>query len=142
MSGMSTPVNQLPMNKPSTATVPDDPEILNVLQEMEQEVTTAARVNSVPIPSPVPQQMMMPVPTQSFVIKKSGGSSLMDKWVNHEIMQRAAIIGIMSLVMFYPKTMEYIYTIPKLAFLEQFDIFVRAIALAIIVYVASIQFDV
>lgn len=136
---MSTPINQLPTNKPSSASLPDDPEVLNVLQEMEQEVKTAARANSVPMPPPPPSMPMMMMPPPQYTVKKTASTN---KWINHEIMQRAAIIGVIALITFYPKTMEYVYSIPKLAFLEQFDITVRAAMLAVVVYLASIQFEI
>lgn len=145
-SSMSTPINQLPANKPTTAVLPEDPEILNVLQEMEQEVSTAAKANSAPINTPpsnmtatpmpvaMPPQMMMPT---ASVTKKT---CPVNKWINYDTMQHAIVVGLIALVAFYPSTMEYIYSVPKLAFLEQFDIIVRSAVVMVAVYVASIQF--
>lgn len=142
MSSMSTPVNQLP-NKQSATSIPDDPEVLNVLQEMEQEVKTAARVNSAPIPAPPPQQpvvMAPPPPMQPAMIKTRTGGN---KWINPDMLQHAAVVGIIAVLVFHPKTMETVYaSFPKLGFLEPFDLFVRALLLAALVYVAAVQFGV
>lgn len=149
-SSMSTPINQLPQNKPTSATIPNDPEVLNVLSEMEQEVQSAARANSLPIPAPAPAPAPAPTPTPmptapmtmmmsppNVQIRRT---TVSHKWLNTDVMQRAGIIAAIALVIFYPKTMEYIYTVPKLAFLEQYDIIVRALTLGIAVYFLTIQF--
>lgn len=145
-TSMSTPIHQLPQNKPTSATLPDDPEVLNVLSEMEEEVQTAARANSVPIPSyapppmPTTSPMMMAPPPNVQIRRINPPTSFTGKWINTDVMQRAGIIAAIALIVFYPKTMEYIYNIPKLAFLEQYDIIVRAFTLGIAVYILTIQF--
>lgn len=141
MSAMSTPINQLPANKPTTATIPDDPEVLNVLDEMEKEVKSAAKVNSAPMMMPPPPASMMMPPHQHphIQIKRVSGN----KWVNKEVMQRAGIVAVLAAILFYPKTLQTLYsTVPKLAFLEKFDVVVRAALLAVVVYLVSIQFTI
>lgn len=137
---MSTPVHQLPTNKPPSMPVPDDPEVLNVLQEMEQEVKTATASRAPPGPvMPQPPPYMMQPPVAQYQIKKVQSA----KWVNYDIMKRAAIIAAIAFVAFYPKTLESLYTsFPKLAFLEKFDGVVRAVILALIVYAVTIQFNI
>lgn len=126
--------------------VPDDPEVLNVLQEMEQEVKTATAASRAPTAAPTasyPMNMMMPPPPvaqyQITQVKKGHAS----KWINYDIMTRAGIVAAIAVVAFYPKTLESLYnSFPKLAFLEKFDIVVRALLLAIIVYAVTIQFGI
>lgn len=134
---MSTPVNQLPNNKPSSTAIPDDPDVFNVLQEMEQEVKTATKAMQ-PSPIPVAPTMVSAFPPAAVQTRKTPGN----KWIDFDIMKRAGIIAVIALVVFYPKTLESIYAVPQLALLEKFDIVVRAIILAVIIYVATIQFDV
>lgn len=144
-TSMSTPINQLPQNKPTSATLPDDPEVLNVLSEMEQEVQSATRANSMPIPQPAPQPtpvMMMTPPPSNVQIRRISPSTLSGKWINTDVMQRAGIVAAIALIAFYPKTMEYVYAVPKFAFLEQYDVIVRAVLLGVIVYILTIQFGI
>lgn len=138
---MSTPVNQLPNNKPSSTALPDDPDVLNVLQEMEQEVKTATKA------AMQPQQMAMPPPPPQMVTAYPPSIQMKkaptNRWIDYDIMKRAGIIAVLALVIFYPKTLESLYSsFPQLAILEKFDIGVRAFLLAVVVYVATIQFDI
>jgi hypothetical protein len=125
--------------------VPDDPEVLNVLQEMEQEVKTATAAAKAPMHQMAPPMMpqMMMAPPAQFQIKRAQPSSGLAKWVNYDIMQRAGVIAAIAVIAFYPKTLETVYSsFPQVAFLQKFDIIVRATLLAIVVYLATIQFDI
>lgn len=134
---MSTPVNQLPASKPSaTAPVPDDPEVLNVLKEMEDEVQTATRANmtQVTVPSTnFPHQQyapqVVPVPQKPFV--------------DYDALQRALIIAAIGFIAFYPGLLDNFYIMsPSLEPFARFDMFVRAVILAGAIYVATTQFGV
>ena len=62
---MSTPITQLQnAQPPPTAEVPQDPEVLNVLNEMEQEVAAATRTQAQHVPNPPPPQQIHRMPPQ------------------------------------------------------------------------------
>jgi hypothetical protein len=131
---MSTPIAQLP--KGSTTAPPDDPEVLNVLQELEQEVQTATKAHTAPPPmmAPAPHTMMMPAP--SIQVKK-----VEKTWINQEMLHHALIVGLVAIVAFYPKTLEKLYTtFPKLEFLQPFDLLIRGALVVVVVYVLALQF--
>lgn len=139
---MSTPVNQLPNKPASAAAAPEDPEVLNVLKEMEEEVQNATRVHqqSVVVPSvqhqhvTVPQQMMQPQLIQQHAPQQN-------KLVDFDMLQRAGVIALVAMVAFYPNITDTLYTLsPYLEPLSKFDIVVRAVALAVLLYVAFTQF--
>jgi hypothetical protein len=142
---MSTPVAELPTNKASSTGIPDDPEVLNVLQEMEQEVHVATKANAVSMPHPPPppqpmMQMAMHIPQQPVQIQYKTVQPA-NKWINKDAMQHAGLIAIAALLVFHPSTLGFLYSsVPKLAFLESYDLFVRGAVLAVLVYVIIIQF--
>lgn len=133
---MSTPINQLPNNKPLTGSIPDDPDVANVLKEMEEEVQAATRINqqSVVVPSvnianvPPPQFIHARYPTNPSII-------------DYNALQRAVIIAVIAGVAFYPGLLDTIYTMsPYLEQFAKFDIVVRGVVVAIAVYLMLTQF--
>jgi hypothetical protein len=136
---MSTPIHQLPNGKPPvTASLPDDPEVLNVLQEMEQEVQTATKANIAPtMPMPPPMQPVAPPqPLVPIPVKKQK-----KKLYEPTILYHAALVAFAALVLFFPKTLEVLYTkVPKLALLERYDILVRSLLLGVVVYAVTWKF--
>lgn len=163
---MSTPIQNLP---PATAAsappaLPDDPEILNVLEEMEKEVAAAtaraaaatapaaAAVAPAAMPMPPAAAALPPAPSPSpspifspsclhpgdaacFHGGSGAGFSLPDA-------KSAVIAAALALVLFYPESFATVYNkIPKFGgILEQNDKFIRAILLAVLCYFVFIRF--
>jgi hypothetical protein len=143
---MSTPINQLPKGAAPPAPSPEDPEVLNVLQEMEQEVQTATKAN-IPtmtnvMPSPMyphmmpNPHMMMPPPPQITVKKVSKNN-----WVDIDILKQSAIVAIIAIVVYHPQTMEIVYNnVPKMVMLRPFDFILRGILVLVVVYTIKLYF--
>ena len=146
---MSTPIQQLQnAAPPATAEVPQDPEVLNVLSEMEQEVAAASRSHAAPQPTPVASMPhppvpppMRPAPVIPPVKPRSGG---LKSLYNPELVQKTAILTLVALVLFYPSTMHFIYAkAPQYeAMLKTYDIFIRCTVFAVVVYVLFLKFNV
>lgn len=138
MSGsmpMSTPINQIPIpDTRQNQKSEEDPIVSDVINEMEQEFT---RQQAPPAykPQPTPYQhtpMPMPMPqqrtqTQSF-----------DSFygINKKSAQTALIVSFVAFVFFYPVDTDFIYQkatiLNKLA---PYDRFIRALLLAIFLYI-------
>jgi hypothetical protein len=141
---MSTPVSQLPNNpglqSQPTPPIPDDPEVMNVLKEMEEEVQSATRVHHQPqqplhVPSPVIQHVQLPQPQLQQLPPKQ--TSI----VNFEVLQKTAIIAVIAVAAFYPNILDPIYAMsPHLEQVAKFDVLVRAALLIVILYIATTQF--
>ncbi len=147
---MSTPIQQLQnAAPPPTAEVPQDPEVLNVLTEMEQEVAAATRSHvthqAPPPPPPVPSMpapmrpapVMMPPPMKP---QRSGLKAL----YHPELVQKTAILTLIALVLFYPSTMQFLYAkVPQYeAVFNTYDVLIRGVVFAILVYVFFLKFNV
>lgn len=133
-SSMSTPISQLPNNKPLSGSVPDDPEVINVLKEMEEEVQNATRINQQSVVVPSVQISPVPPPQLVYQLHQS-------KLVDYNALQRAAIIAVIAGVAFYPGILDNIYSMsPYLEQLANFDLIVRAVIVATIVYIMFTQF--
>lgn len=144
MASMSTPISQLPTNKPATTSVPDDPEVLNVLKEMDEEVKTATRINqhhAPPPPSPPQHNYHMNIaahpPPQIVAQTVPKQKQLIDV----AIVQKAGIIAVIGLIMFYPGITDTLYALsPKLEILAKFDVFVRTAVFLVVLYIGFTQF--
>lgn len=135
---MSTPVHQLPAQPTSNATSApplDDPEVLSMLNEMEQEVQEATKQQQQhqpvrPPPMPMP---MHAVPTASApVVKKVTSKGI---W-QPELAQKAVLYAALALIVFYPATMKFIYDkLPKFeSIFSSYDVFIRMLVLAVALY--------
>lgn len=139
-SSMSTPINQLPANKPVTATVPEDPEVLNVLKEMEEEVKTATKANAQHVVVPHVQHINI-APQPHHMIQPMHPPST--RWIDQQAVQHAGIVAILALVAFYPNLLDNLYnTSPYLEMLAKFDLIVRAALLSVAVYIAVVHFGI
>lgn len=129
-SSMSTPIHQLPNNKPLSGSIPDDPEVANVLKEMEEEVQNATRINqqSVVVPS-VNISHMPPQYTHQ------------PKIIDYDVLQRSLLIAAIAAIAFYPGILDNVYAMsPYLEQLVKFDMIVRAVIVATCVYLMFTQF--
>lgn len=133
MATMSTPIRELSKSQiPSNAEPPQDPEILNVLNEMEEEM--AAVNNTRPqqhVPSVVhhiPQQI--PIQYAPQQVKK------VQSLYQPELAIRSAIIAVVAMIIFYPMTLQIIYSkLPKFTeYFDTYDILIRTVIFAFVVY--------
>ena len=118
----STPINKIPAQ---TSQEPEDPEVLAILQEMQQ-VEAPAPVPTITSPpryitplAPSPHVVNVPLPEKPTYFRV-------------DILQKAAAAAIIAFVLFYPKTLSMVYE--KLPQLEAFDPFLRTFLLAVVLY--------
>jgi hypothetical protein len=136
MASMSTPIQEL-AGKQANVEPPQDPEVLSVLNEMEQEMAAAARVQHVPMvqskPMPIPP-VHMPLPS---VIKQKG-------FYQPELLQKAGIVAALAFIIFYPETLHFVYAkFPAYQSLfMSYDVFIRAILLGVLLYVIMWKFNI
>lgn len=155
---MSTPVSQLPNMKPPAGTpqIPDDPDVLNVLSELEQEVVTATAqqqpqpvhavpVQQVPMPPVYQVQPNMPAPPGHVAVKIPNMQMMKNAkkpglW-NVKLAQKAGIIAIIAMVIFFPKTMQAIYALaPKFeTMFATYDMVIRTLVFAVIIYIVMLK---
>lgn len=133
-SSMSTPINQLPANAPANApSTEEDPFVTGVIQEMENEFKKQAPAPQPTAPQAHPQMYMpMPIATPVAPTKTSGASS----WYNETFAKRAAIVAVISFLMFYPNDLTPLYQkAPALSKLASYDRIIRMLLLAVVLYV-------
>lgn len=139
---MSTPIQQLPQGAapPASAKMDDDPSVHEVIQEMEMEFHNAQQApshNNVPVANAVPAAPRMVVHTS---IPPSAPAS---KWVDTESAKRAAMVAVIALVLFYPEDISALYArVPFLGRFSQYDRVIRAVALAVVLYVVFWKLDI
>ncbi len=143
MSSMSTPIQDL-SGKPANphAEPPQDPEVLSVLNEMEQEVAAAARNHHVPAHNPahvpvhatsnhIPSAVLKaPVHHAPAAVPK------IKSWYQPELLQKVGILAAIALVIFYPATLRYVYDkFPAYdAIFQSYDTVLRTVVFAIVLY--------
>lgn len=138
MATMSTPIQEL-NGKQSNAAAPQDPEILSVLNEMEQEMAAARQHHPPPQRvAPVPSHAPPPVHIPSLPMSMKSRS-----YLEPELLQKAGIVALIALVIFYPETLRIVYgKLPAYEHLfESYDTLIRAIIFGLIVYVLLWKFN-
>ena len=127
----STPINKIPAQ---ASQEPEDPEVLAILQEMQQAEAPAA-VPTVTSPpryitplAPSPHVVNVPLPAEK------------PAYFRVDILQKAAAAAIIAFVLFYPKTLAMVYE--KLPQLEAFDPFLRTFLLAVVLYLVMWKFNI
>lgn len=154
---MSTPINKLPSqsntqpiaNAPPTSE--DDPFVTDVISEMENEFAVSnpprAAHAAAPTPTPAlgassgyaPPFQHGPYPTPSPTISSHAPSS----YIDIAVAKRATICAVVALVLFYPFETGMIYEKLKfLAQLQPYERVVRALLLAILIYVLLLKLDI
>ena len=151
---MSTPIQQLPSpaaQSAPTTPLPEDPDVMNVLQEVEREVAAAMSARSAatsptpPMQAPMPQAPAAPpapLPVQAHgahatpIFSSHCAGGVCPMFWNSQHAQYAAIAAVLALALFYPNSLETFYQrIPKISgVLTQNDKFVRAALFAAVVY--------
>jgi hypothetical protein len=135
-TSMSTPISQLPSTHAAPGNVRHDEDqiVSDVISEMQGEYPKPA-----PHPHPqVVQQFALPSslpPPPSYYHQQP--SELLFGVLDKDHVMRAAIAAIIALAFFYPDTLSPIYEkIPTVgSFLESNDKIVRALLLAIVLYI-------
>jgi len=141
---MSTPIHQLPATAsgaPSASGPQDDPELLNVLKEMEQEVA-AAQGPSHPSPGVQAAPYIPRAPHGPQAMPRQAIAADSSLW-NSERAKNAAIAGVIALVLFYPSTLQAVYgKFPKFSSIfDNYDLLIRALLFAVVLYVLMWKLD-
>lgn len=144
MASMSTPVTQLPPTTapPGNVRHDEDQIVADVLSEMQSERHPAhSSPSTPPPPAPPPQivqQYMLPsqLPSPSMYGQQHSSEKIFGV-IEKEHAIRAAVAALVALVLFYPESLSSVYgKIPTLgSHLEQYDKLVRALLLAVLLYV-------
>ena len=157
---MSTPINQLKNTANNTNTqsakMDDDPMVQDVINALVRDVHVSEQVKSTPIATFQQPQQQSPQLSQQQTQQQyhpqhpinnqrnniyTPNKTLMEEWVDVEDAKRAVCIALIALLMLYPANLSNIYE--KFAFLtkfQQYDIFIRAGLLAIILYILLRKF--
>jgi hypothetical protein len=138
MASMSTPVQHLPQQAaPATAKLDEDPVVTDVIQEMEMEFAHKA-----PAAAPNVTHVAAPVPAYPSPVVVSPISKEPTGWIHTDSAKRAALVAVIALVLFYPQDLSPLYgRAPFLARLGDHDRLVRAVFLALILYVLFWKLD-
>lgn len=86
-------------------------------------------------------QPILPVPPTSSAT--SFIESLKEKYINQVVLKRALAAGAVALVIYYPNDLGFVYgKIPYLEKLAPYEKFVRALLVAIFIYILFIQLNI
>ena len=149
---MSTPISQLKNNTNNTNTqsvkMDDDPMVQDVINSLVRDVHASDQIKSTPIatfqqqPSPQqPQQYNQQMHQTQQRNPYMQNQTLMEEWVNTDDAKTAICVALIALALLYPTDLSKIYE--KFEFLtkfQQYDIFIRAGLLAILLYVILRKF--
>ena len=143
---MSTPVQHLPQgNAPTSAKLDDDPVVTDVIQEMEMEFNSKHQPQkqqphqqaSQIIPS-VPAYHQPMVVTTTIAKPHSEAS-----WLDSDLAKRAAAAAIIALFVFYPADLSALYQrFSILNSLADYDRVIRALVLALVLYIVFWKLDI
>ena len=154
-TSMSTPISQLKNVTNNTNNPPpkidDDPMVQDVINSLVREVKTPENIRSTPMATyqPPPPHYQQQLPSQPPLashqyqqgIQYNQNKSFIDTWIDTDDAKTAVIIAIIALLILYPTDTSSIYN--KFAFLtpyHQYDIFIRTLLLAGILYVLFRKF--
>lgn len=158
-TSMSTPISQLKNVSNNTNNPPpkidDDPMVQDVINSLVREVKAPENVRSTPMatyqqqphqhvspqPPHPPHPQQSPHQFQQGTMQYNQNKSLMETWVNTDDAKTAIIIAVIALLILYPTDTSSVYN--KFTFLtpyHQYDIFIRTILLAGILYVLFRKF--
>ena len=151
---MSTPISQLKNTGNNTNTqsgkVDDDPMVQDVINSLVREVKVPDQIKSTPIATfqqAPPQQYQNPSYPQQYQQQypqqknNSGNQSFVEEWVNTDDAKTAICIALIALFMLYPKDLSEFYKkFEVLSNMQQYDIFIRTLLLAVILYVLFRKF--
>lgn len=159
---MSTPIAALGSqpggSPPPSLTAEDEAMIKNILHEVESEVSHASvrKEGGYVAPGPMQQQQQMQLamngmpPNMNMGMRQQGMGMMPQNMgmmygstsggiFNAKRAQYAVMCAIIAGVLFYPKTLALLYE--KVPVLESYDIFIRCILLAIVLYVLFMKLE-
>lgn len=110
----------------------DDPEVLSILKEMSDSERPAPPPPRQPTyKQPPPPPKAYPPPSANVV-----QHNLPKPYIQQDILQKAVAAAIIAAVMFYPKTLEILYTkFPIMEKFQSFDSIIRVVLLALVLYI-------
>ena len=131
----TTPISKIPAQASPDVEESDDdedPEVLSILKEMSDSERP-------PAPPPPRQQAYKPSPPPKAYPPPSANvvqHNLPKSYIQQDLLQKAVVAAIIAAVMFYPKTLEILYTkFPIMEKFQSFDSIIRVVLLALVLYV-------
>lgn len=149
-SSMSTPVNSLPPPDSSSPPPPmvSDPVVTDVLAEMEREVADAQKA-SVPHhpqqPHPHPQQPHPHQPHQPQNLQQMLSTLPVytkeqeRSWVDTGKLQTAVVATVIAMLLLLPQLPNIYERFARIAFLQPYELYIRAALLALVLYIAMVR---
>lgn len=140
MTSMSTPISKIPDKELSSNSESheDDPEVREILEQAKNPDP----VHVVPQPDmsqpPVQQYYSQPVANQSPLVMGETNNI-----IDNDRAKKVLLYTIISMVVFYPKTLDIIYDkFPNLSQVATYDFFVRLVLLFVILYMLIWKFNI
>lgn len=128
---MSTPITQLSSTAAASAPI-EDINVLSVIDEMQQIAAPQA-------PAAAPRPIMMPPHYMAHQPKVAATCP----WMDRDRGQKALIAAAIALAIFYPGTMQAIYSkLPKFeSIFTSYDLIIRALLFAVVIYILLWKLD-
>jgi hypothetical protein len=141
MTSMSTPISKIPDKELSSNSESheDDPEVREILEQAK---------NPVPVVHVVPQPDMSQPPVQQYYSQPVANQSPLvmgetNNIIDNDRAKKVLLYTIISMVVFYPKTLDIIYDkFPNLSQVATYDFFVRLVLLFVILYMLIWKFNI
>jgi len=138
---MSTPISKIPDKELSSNSESheDDPEVREILEQAK---------NPVPVVHVVPQPDMSQPPVQQYYSQPVANQSPLvmgetNNIIDNDRAKKVLLYTIISMVVFYPKTLDIIYDkFPNLSQVATYDFFVRLVLLFVILYMLIWKFNI
>jgi len=138
---MSTPISKIPDKELSSNSESheDDPEVREILEQAK---------NPVPVVHVVPQPDMSQPPVQQYYSQPVANQSPLvmgetNNIIDNDRAKKVLLYTIISMVVFYPKTLDIIYDkFPNLSQVATYDFFVRLVLLFVILYLLIWKFNI
>lgn len=162
---MQTAVSQIPRMNPTSSSISmdEDPDVASVIQEMntlspqqnqqlqqqqqmqqQQMQQQQMQQNQQRMQQQRPQQQQEYQYTPEIQKKQTSMiQNLKDKYINQVILQRALAAGVVALVVYYPNDLGFVYAkIPYLEKLASYEKMIRALLVALFIYVLFVQLNI
>src|SRR5210317_57679 len=141
MTSTSTPISKIPDKELSSNSESheDDPEVREILEQAK---------NPVPVVHVVPQPDMSQPPVQQYYSQPVANQSPLvmgetNNIIDNDRAKKVLLYTIISMVVFYPKTLDIIYDkFPNLSQVATYDFFVRLVLLFVILYMLIWKFNI
>lgn len=141
---MSTPINQLPPPTNNVQTIApktaeDDQDVTDVISQMEKEFSASQPPPQQHYYNPPPQQYSQPIQHIYQPIEFRQQPKLYDL----PTAKRAIICAVVALVIFYPFELGLIYEkVPFLTKIQPYERAIRALLLAVLIYVLLLKLNI